>query len=181
MSELGYIEGKNIVYDPQVKDFDPEGQKAAVQKFVKDKVDLIFTFPTEATVIAYNNTKGTDIPVVFAMCGVEGNLPIESVNHTFRKHNRGALSMTGKAGINTIFLLAAESHLHWIRGRSSRLYLTVQRWAGLLPLWRIRSSAVFQPALSLLLRPKTTFGLISGHLRSLDLLPLKDFYTRQGT
>ncbi|MDM7917994.1 MAG: ABC transporter substrate binding protein, partial [Methanosarcina sp.] len=81
MTELGYIEGKNIVYDLQVKDFDPEGQKAAVKQFIKDKVDLIFTFPTEATVIAQRNTVGTDIPVVFAMCGVEGNLPIESVKH----------------------------------------------------------------------------------------------------
>lgn len=79
MTELGYIEGKNIVYDLQVKDFDPEGQKAAVQQFIKDKVDLIFTFPTEATVIAHRNTLDTEIPVVFAMCGVEGNLPIESV------------------------------------------------------------------------------------------------------
>jgi putative ABC transport system substrate-binding protein len=81
MVELGYIEGKNIVYDIQIKDFDPEGQKTAVQQFIKDKVDLIFTFPTEASVIAYKFTQGTDIPVVFAMCGVEGNISIESVRH----------------------------------------------------------------------------------------------------
>ena len=42
---------------------------------------MIFTFPTEASVIAYKLTQGTDIPVVFAMCGVEGNLPIEDVRH----------------------------------------------------------------------------------------------------
>lgn len=81
MAELGYIEGKNIVYDLQVKDFDPEGQKEAVKKFIEDKVDLIFTFPTEATVIAHRATRGTDVPVVFAFCGVEGNIPIESVQH----------------------------------------------------------------------------------------------------
>ena len=81
MAELGYIEGENIVYDIQEKDFDPEGQKAAVKQFIKDKVDLIFTFPTEATVIAHRLTQGTDVPVVFAFCGVEGNLPIESVQH----------------------------------------------------------------------------------------------------
>jgi len=81
MVELGYIEGENIVYDLQIKDFDPEGQKTAVNKFIKDKVDLIFTFPTEASVIAHKLTQGTGIPVVFAMCGVEGNLPIENVRH----------------------------------------------------------------------------------------------------
>jgi len=81
MVELGYIEGENIVYDVQIKDFDPEGQKTAVKQFIKDKVDLIFTFPTEASVIAYKLTQGTGMTVVFAMCGVEGNLPIESVRH----------------------------------------------------------------------------------------------------
>jgi putative ABC transport system substrate-binding protein len=81
MVELGYIEGKNIAYDIQIKDFDPEGEKTAVRQFIKDKVDLIFTFPTEASVIAYKLAQGTGIPVVFAMCGVEGNIPIESVRH----------------------------------------------------------------------------------------------------
>jgi putative ABC transport system substrate-binding protein len=81
MAELGYKEGENIVYDLQIKDFDPEGQKTAVERFIKDKVDLIFSFPTEASVIAYELTQGTDIPVLFAMCGVEGNIPIESVQN----------------------------------------------------------------------------------------------------
>lgn len=81
MAELGYIEGKNITYDIQIKNLDPEGQKMAVEKFIKDKVDLIFTFPTEASVIAYKLAQGTGIPVLFAYCGVEGNIPIESVRH----------------------------------------------------------------------------------------------------
>jgi putative ABC transport system substrate-binding protein len=81
MTELGYKEGENIVYDVQIKDFDPEGQKMAVEQFIKDKVDLIFTFPTEASVIAYKLTQGTGIPVLFAMCGIEENIPIESVQH----------------------------------------------------------------------------------------------------
>jgi len=81
MVDLGYIEGKNIVYDIQIKHLDPEGEKTAVEKFIKDKVDLIFTFPTEASVIAYKLAQGTGIPVLFAYCGVEGNIPIESVRH----------------------------------------------------------------------------------------------------
>jgi putative ABC transport system substrate-binding protein len=81
MTELGYVEGKNIVYDLQVKDADPEGEKQTVKKFINDKVDLIFTFPTGASVTAYRIAQGTGIPVVFAMCGVEGNIPVESVRH----------------------------------------------------------------------------------------------------
>jgi putative ABC transport system substrate-binding protein len=81
MFEMDYIEGENIFYDIQIKDADPEGEKQAVKKFIDDNVDLIFTFPTEASVIAFNGTKGTKIPVVFAMCGIEGNIPIESVSH----------------------------------------------------------------------------------------------------
>jgi putative ABC transport system substrate-binding protein len=81
MAELGYIEGKNITYDIQIKNLDPDGQKMAVEKFIKDKADLIFTFPTEASVIAYKLAQGTGIPVLFAYCGVEGNIPIESVRH----------------------------------------------------------------------------------------------------
>jgi len=81
MTELGYVEGKNIVYDVQVKDADPEGEKQTVKKFINDKVDLIFTFPTGASVTAYRIAQGTGIPVVFAMCGVEGNIQVESVRH----------------------------------------------------------------------------------------------------
>jgi putative ABC transport system substrate-binding protein len=81
MTELGYIEGKNIVYDLQVKHADPEGERQAVKKFVADKVDLIFTFPTEASVNAKETTKGTKIPVVFALAAVEENNLIESIPH----------------------------------------------------------------------------------------------------
>jgi putative tryptophan/tyrosine transport system substrate-binding protein len=35
------------------------------QKFVQDKVDLIFVFPTEATMVAKAATQGSDVPVVF--------------------------------------------------------------------------------------------------------------------
>jgi putative tryptophan/tyrosine transport system substrate-binding protein len=81
MTELGYVEGKNIIYDVQVKDADPEGEEQTVKKFINNKVDLIFTFPTGASVTAYRITQGTGTPVVFAMCGVEGNIPVESVRH----------------------------------------------------------------------------------------------------
>jgi putative ABC transport system substrate-binding protein len=80
MTDLGYIEGKNIVYDLQIAHMDPEKERRAAKKFVEDKVDLIFAFSTEASITAKSATRRTDIPVVFAMAGIEGNNLIDSVS-----------------------------------------------------------------------------------------------------
>ena len=40
MTELGYIEGENIVYDHQKTNFDMAAYKRTLKKFVADKVDL---------------------------------------------------------------------------------------------------------------------------------------------
>jgi putative ABC transport system substrate-binding protein len=79
MIELGYIEGKNIVYDFQKLNADPAGEQHIAKKFVADKVDLIFAFPTEPALAAKAATKGTNIPVVFALAGIEGNNLVESI------------------------------------------------------------------------------------------------------
>ncbi len=79
MTDLGYVEGKNIVYDVQVSNYDPAEEERIVKQFVTDKVDLIFTFATEAAISAKTGTAGTDIPVVFAFAVLEGNDLIESV------------------------------------------------------------------------------------------------------
>src|SRR4030042_2220739 len=49
MTELGYVEGENIVYDVQKSNFDIATYRNILNKFVADKVDLIFVFPTEAS------------------------------------------------------------------------------------------------------------------------------------
>ena len=72
MTELGYIEGKNITYDVQKTDFDLAAYKKILNKFVADKVDLIVVFPTEATMEAKAATQGTNIPVVFTFALIEG-------------------------------------------------------------------------------------------------------------
>jgi len=81
MTKLGYVEGKNIVYDylevPQTATT-AEAQLLA-KKFVDAKVDLIFAFPTPPTVAAHAATQGTKIPVVFAMSSLEGLNLIKSV------------------------------------------------------------------------------------------------------
>jgi putative ABC transport system substrate-binding protein len=79
MTELGYVEGKNIVYDVQDAKGDRAEEQRIAQKFVDDKVDLIFAFPTEPAVAAKAATQGTDIPVIFALAGLEGSNLVESV------------------------------------------------------------------------------------------------------
>jgi putative ABC transport system substrate-binding protein len=79
MTELGYVEGENIVYDVQQTDFDMQAYHNILQKFVDDKVDLILSFPTEATMEAKTVTQGTDIPVVFTYALIEGMGIVDSV------------------------------------------------------------------------------------------------------
>ncbi len=79
MTELGYVEDQNIVYDLQKTNFEPAKEQEILQKFVADKVDLIFVYPTEASLAAKAATQGTNIPVLFANAFVEGNTLIENV------------------------------------------------------------------------------------------------------
>ncbi|MCG2785944.1 MAG: ABC transporter substrate-binding protein [Anaerolineae bacterium] len=82
MTELGYVEGENVIYDVQlVSNVANEEGKAReiLEKFVADEVDLIFTFPTGAASIAKEATAGTNIPVVFANTNVEGSDLIKNV------------------------------------------------------------------------------------------------------
>jgi len=81
MTKLGYKEGKNITYDLQKTNFDPIEEKRILQKFVSDKVDLIFTFPSEVTLLAKQITSRTNIPVVFAHASTEGFDLVESIRH----------------------------------------------------------------------------------------------------
>ena len=82
MTELGYIEGENITYDVQYWNAAVDTTDAGIQqvkKFVSDKVDLVFSFPTEQTVLAKAATEGSGIPLVFCFAGLEGNDLVESV------------------------------------------------------------------------------------------------------
>jgi len=81
MTELGYVEGENIVYNVQSTEVDINAYKSITKKFVDDKVDLIFVFPTEAAMEAKAATQGINIPVVFtlAFTDVAGVNLIDSV------------------------------------------------------------------------------------------------------
>ncbi|OHB62178.1 MAG: hypothetical protein A2167_01710 [Planctomycetes bacterium RBG_13_46_10] len=79
MSELGYIEGENIIYDVRRTNFEPDKEQQILEKFVSDRVDLIFTFPTEVSMAAKAATRETEIPVLFAIANIEGTGLIDSV------------------------------------------------------------------------------------------------------
>jgi putative ABC transport system substrate-binding protein len=79
MTDLGYIEGKNIIYDVQRPKSYMEDIDRISKKFVDDKVDLIFCFPTEAALGAKKATEGTAIPVVFAVTNIEKTDIVQSI------------------------------------------------------------------------------------------------------
>jgi putative ABC transport system substrate-binding protein len=81
MTELGYVEGENISYDLQSTNVDIDAYKRISKKFVDDKVDLIFVFPTEASMEAKAAAQISDVPVIFdlAFTDVAGIDLIKSV------------------------------------------------------------------------------------------------------
>jgi putative tryptophan/tyrosine transport system substrate-binding protein len=79
MTELGYVEGKNIVYDLQQTKSDPAVEKPILQKFVADKVDVILVFPSDEAALAKQVTQGTNVPVVFCQTNIEGTDLVKSV------------------------------------------------------------------------------------------------------
>ena len=69
MAELGYVEGRNVRYDFYNAKGSEEALIGFAQKLVQDRVDMIVTSSTAATVAAGKATVGTDIPVVFLSAG----------------------------------------------------------------------------------------------------------------
>lgn len=79
MAELGYLEGKSIFYHIQKTEFSIAAYQKILKTFVAEEVDLIFVFPTEASIEAKAATQGTNIPVVFAIANTEDTNLVNSV------------------------------------------------------------------------------------------------------
>ena len=69
MTELGYRERQNVRYQYYNSRGNEELLRTIAHKLVHDKVDLIVTSSTTATVAAARATQGTPIPVVFLSAG----------------------------------------------------------------------------------------------------------------
>ena len=68
LTAAGFEEGKNVTYDYQNPEGDASIEQTIAQKFVNEKVDLIFSFGTRISQQCVNAAEGTSIPVVF--CGI---------------------------------------------------------------------------------------------------------------
>ena len=79
MSELGYVEGKNIIYNYQRTNFEPEREQKILKQFIEEKTDLIVTFPTEVSMAAKSATQGTGVSVVFAIANIEETNLVDSI------------------------------------------------------------------------------------------------------
>jgi len=65
MAKAGLVEGQNVTYDVQNAQFSMDTLRSIAQKFQADKVDLVFTMTTPATLATLNVV--TDTPVVFGL------------------------------------------------------------------------------------------------------------------
>lgn len=117
MTELEYIEGKNIAYDIQKTNFEPDKEQQILRRFVDDKVDLIFTFPTEVSLAVKAATQGTGIPVVFSYATIEGNDLVDSV-----RQPGGNITGVREPGAD-IFVRRLE-FLHEMAPQAKQVYIT---------------------------------------------------------
>ena len=65
LADAGYVEGENVAYDYQNPEGDATLEQTIAQKFVSDKVDLIFSFGTRISQQCVHAAEGTNIPVLF--------------------------------------------------------------------------------------------------------------------
>ena len=79
LTELGYIEGKNVDYDFRNINSDIEAYRGALKEFAGNKYNLVFVFPTDAAVIAKNIISEYNIPILFANANIEGLDLVESL------------------------------------------------------------------------------------------------------
>lgn len=119
MKNLGYVEGKNIIYDLQKTNYEPDKEKQILANFVDDKVNLIFGFNTEVALEAKSATKGTNIPVVFANAFTEGNDLIDNVREP-------GGNITGVRYPNTDVAVKRFQVLHEIVPNAKRFWLPYQ-------------------------------------------------------
>lgn len=120
MTTLGYTEGKNIIYDYQKTNFEPDKEKQILTKFVNDKVDLIFGYNTEVALEAKQVTTGTNIPVIFANAFTEGNNLIASIRAP-------GGNITGVRYPNTDVAVKRLEILHEIVPHAKRIWLPYQK------------------------------------------------------
>jgi putative tryptophan/tyrosine transport system substrate-binding protein len=98
MTELGYREQQNVRYQYYNSRGNDELLRTIAYKLVHDKVDLIVTSSTTATVAAARATQGTPIPVVFLSAGNSQKLfkSFSGSGNNLAGISSASLELTGK-------------------------------------------------------------------------------------
>jgi putative ABC transport system substrate-binding protein len=98
MTELGYRERQNVRYQYYNSRGNEELLRTIAHKLVHDKVDLIVTSSTTATVAAARATQGTPIPVVFLSAGNSQKLfkSFSGSGNNLAGISSASLELTGK-------------------------------------------------------------------------------------
>jgi putative tryptophan/tyrosine transport system substrate-binding protein len=79
LAELGYRDGERISYDYRYSNTEIAAARVCLDDFIRDRVDLIFAFPTEAAIEAKLAGAAAGIPVLFANSNIEGVGLVDSV------------------------------------------------------------------------------------------------------
>lgn len=127
MTELGYREGANIVYDVRMTDFQRDTMRRILQKFIDDDVDAIFAGPTECALAAREAVQGSAVPLVFAYAMIEGTDLVESVSFPGR-------NTTGVRETPVDIAVKRLELLHEAVPRAKRVYIAYQSDAPSMPL-----------------------------------------------
>lgn len=116
MKELGYEEGKNLVYDIKYVST-PEEIRLAVREFVAKNVDLIHVYSTPATKVAYEETKNLarPIPVVF------GSMGDPLIAGVIKDIQRPGTNVTGVASLSTELTIKRLELLRQINPRIKKV------------------------------------------------------------
>jgi putative ABC transport system substrate-binding protein len=78
LAAAGYVEDENVAYDYQNPEGDATLEQTIAQKFVSDKVDLIFAFGTRISQQCVHAAEGTGIPFIF--CAITDPVAAELVS-----------------------------------------------------------------------------------------------------
>ena len=126
MTDLGYIEGKNIVYEVYDLSFDLEAGRRILRQLVSNKVDAIIAMPTEVAIDAKEAVRGTSIPVIFCQAYIEGSNLVKSVREP-------GGNITGVRYPSPDLVVKRFEVLHELLPHAKRIWVPYWKYAEIVP------------------------------------------------